>query len=467
VVVYGYDGRRRFSVRGTTAVWSPDGRLAVSGRDAGAQGPYGVTRIVGEHGGPARRAPGFPLAWSPDGRRLLLATNERALVAIDPSRRLLAHYDGAEVSFIGSNEVVAEDEQFHEWKIPLAGGSARPYPLHLVLGARSRSGRWVYRGFDPPGTGQRSIPVYVTDTSGEHPQLLARFPWDGADSDGIDVGWAGDRVLVTTHVACGGDDLYAAPVSGGPARRLTHRPGDFELPAGSPDGTRIAYSAGIACGHGASIHLETIGRDGTHRTRVTDEGDDDGSFDEHAAWSPEGAQLVFVHGTFATETLDAVDSAGGTATTLANLDHSTSPAQPTDGVHYGYVQQGGVLTFPLTGGPPTRIAATPTGSDDANCGNSGTVAWSPDGSQIAIGWTGGIWTLRLGTNTPWRLAIHMPCAGDPSFSPDGRRIAFDAPHPGRSAYQTDVFVADADGTRVHTVSAAPFRQSVHPTWLAG
>ena len=451
------------------------GRAAAGSAGAGVgrspEGSRTSTTVVDGHGGLIGRGTS-QVAWTPDGSRLLFESRAHALETtgagtLGGSRRLLARYSGDAPLFVGPERIVVEVMGGGELEIPLAGGPSKERSSPLFLGARSRTGRWVYRGYDPQGSGPQTIPVYVTDTSGEHPRLLARFPWDDADGDGIDVAWAGDRVLVTTHVVCRGDDLYVAPATGDPARRLTRGPGDFELPAGSPDGTRIAYSAGIACGHGEAIHLETIRGDGTQRTRVTDEGYADGSFDEHAAWSPNGAQLVFIHGTFDTETLDAVDSAGGVPTTLAKLGTSTLSAQPTDGVHYGYVQQAGVLAIPLTGGAPERVAATPTRSDAANCRNGGTVAWSPDGSEIAIGWTGGIWTLRLGANAKWHLVIRVPCAGDPAFSPDGRQIAFDAPHPSRRAYQTDIFVADADGSHAHTVSAAPFRQSVHPTWLKG
>ena len=54
--------------------------------------------------------------------------------------------------------------------------------------------------------------------------------------------------------------------------------------------------------------------------------------------------------------------------------------------------------------------------------------------------------------------------GNPSFSPDGEQIAFDARPAHPLGEQTAIMVAHVDGTGVRTLSTVPFRQSVHPSW---
>ena len=63
-----------------------------------------------------------------------------------------------------------------------------------------------------------------------------------------------------------------------------------------------------------------------------------------------------------------------------------------------------------------------------------------------------------------RLAIRAPCAANPSFSPDGEQIAFDARPAHALGEQSAIMVAHVDGTGVRTLSTVPFRQSVHPSW---
>jgi hypothetical protein len=55
-------------------------------------------------------------------------------------------------------------------------------------------------------------------------------------------------------------------------------------------------------------------------------------------------------------------------------------------------------------------------------------------------------------------------AQNPSFSPDGKQIAFDAQPAHALGTQTAIMVANVDGSGLRPFTTVLFRQSVHPTW---
>ena len=78
------------------------------------------------------------------------------------------------------------------------------------------------------------------------------------------------------------------------------------------------------------------------------------------------------------------------------------------------------------------------------------VAWSPDGSTIAYGDSGGgISTIRLDGAEPVELLPYLGggAMDDPTWSPDGSRIAFD--------HDWDVCVVNADGSGLGRLTYAP------------
>ena len=89
-------------------------------------------------------------------------------------------------------------------------------------------------------------------------------------------------------------------------------------------------------------------------------------------------------------------------------------------------------------------------------------SWSPDGKRIAF-WSdrgnGGMYVMnadgedvRLLTNQPARL---------PAWSPDGKQIAFYARPPGVLG---DIYVMDADGNNIRQLTNRPDGCDRHPTW---
>jgi TolB protein len=91
-------------------------------------------------------------------------------------------------------------------------------------------------------------------------------------------------------------------------------------------------------------------------------------------------------------------------------------------------------------------------------------SWSPDGRQLAFarsdGLSGGIWTLDVTTSKVRRLTQGAALDAQPAWSPDGRTIAFVRQvHGEGSAIET----ISADGRHLSRLTSIPGNYQ-HPTW---
>ncbi|MFE2283757.1 hypothetical protein ACFXDJ_06250 [Streptomyces sp. NPDC059443] len=110
-----------------------------------------------------------------------------------------------------------------------------------------------------------------------------------------------------------------------------------------------------------------------------------------------------------------------------------------------------------SGGTPVKLTHTSTVSDVMP-------SWSPDGKRVAFvrygsgGAIDGIWTMKT-TGDDLKEVPGTKGASDPAWSPDGKRIAYAKP----VGAQHEIYVADIDGTPAIrlTYTAA---DDLHPTW---
>jgi Tol biopolymer transport system component len=314
-------GHLRFTLPDSGVTWSSRGWLTGSPAKPGAPAV-----IVDASGRTVGHVTGAPIAWSPDGG-LLLFERGHALLLGDPrdlgrARTLVQSWARGAASFTPDGRYVSTGESTgRPILVPVAGGS----PIRgFAFGSAvwSRDGRVAYIGRPSPFPERPgvTIPVFIAGSRGQHPQLAGRFPWD--DHGEADLVWTpgGKRLLFLTVNTCSGSDLFGVSPTGGPAVQLTHDLRDLESPAWSRDGTTIAYAArNFTChlGDGLPTHLETVHADGSEAQRVTDDGDmNGGSFDGDPAFSPDGTQIAFDHGTFSDSSLQVVAASGGARTTL-------------------------------------------------------------------------------------------------------------------------------------------------------
>ena len=224
------------------------------------------------------------------------------------------------------------------------------------------------------------------------PQAVAQSPRSG--------------VLAFTRVHDGAARVFAVHADGSALRQLTRtRAAAFEgSPAYSPDGSRIAY----VCGN---YELCVMNADGSAQARLTtNDWPRVFRYDSSPAWSPDGRTIAF------TRTRGSRDQLW-----LVNADASAPRQVPVPA---------GVNANPAFSPDATRIAF-----------DHATVI-RDRGSDVPATSRRGIYVVELDGNAPRRLTGPRIEARDPSWSPDGRSIAFTR----SDEAATDIVVMNADGT---------------------
>jgi dipeptidyl aminopeptidase/acylaminoacyl peptidase len=158
---------------------------------------------------------------------------------------------------------------------------------------------------------------------------------------------------------------------------------------------------------------------------------------DRAAWSPDGRWIAARSGGDL-----VVQRVGGATRTLASAPPGTGPvaAWSADSARVAWAAAGAdaaVLVAGLDGAAPRRLPLTPGPAPTA-------LAWSPDGTRIALQRGGDVLILPVGGG-PARPA---PAASALSWAPDGSRLATLGPCPCDLPGATPAAVWSADGSRV-------------------
>jgi Tol biopolymer transport system component len=220
----------------------------------------------------------------------------------------------------------------------------------------------------------------------------------------------------------------------GTERRLTHVQGGAFAPSWSYDGSRIAFESGAT---GRRHEIFTMSADGSGLRQVTRgcAATEDCASDIRPAWSPDGRRISFlrIHGPLLNkgERYEQIVVATSVDLMVADADGhgeralkrwSTDPEPPPGRTAYGW-------------------------------SDPGAPVWSPDGRHIAVV----LGTMRhLNKHATFNTALHVidvaggaqrqitPWvigAGNPSWSHDGKRIAFSS----RGGHSPNLYVVDPDG----------------------
>jgi dipeptidyl aminopeptidase/acylaminoacyl peptidase len=217
-------------------------------------------------------------------------------------------------------------------------------------------------------------------------------------------------------------EVYGSDISGKGVKRLTRAPGAFPnslAPSFSPDSRRtLWFEYGGAEGVDG---LYLMNADGTGQHQLTGDGGQDPVF------SPSGAQIAYTRGGL------SIANADGSGSHVVVADQNTTSQETLsryferngeaswapDGRRLAFARHTSTTTFQCT---PIPSCAKPVLADDV-------YAMNPDGTGV-----------RQLTSTPNVDEV------DPSYSPDGRLIAYYRRAQGADDIEGEIWVMNADGS---------------------
>ena len=323
---------------------------------------------------------------------------------------------------------IAIDLQGTIWVLPASGGTARP--ITDALGD-CRQPSWSPDGkqivFHAFWDGRYHI--WAIPATGGKPRQLTSGLYDDREphwsSDGKRIVFASDR--------SGNYDIWQLTMTNGQLTQLTRDSGNEFSPAFSPDGTQVAFVSDRTDAPGVYV----MRADKAEKIVVPSPAKITG-----VSWQPDGSHLFYNALTNSQSGLAMVSVADGKTQMLTEAIDDVFPFRVNwfSADEYLYTASGLLkrrkLSSPLAQPIPFQaIIALPrttykrkTYDFDSQKpqpvrGIKGATI-SPDGKQIAFAALGDLWLLAKGTKTPERLTQGPTMQVEPTWSPDGTKLAY-------------------------------------------
>jgi TolB protein len=259
-------------------------------------------------------------------------------------------------------------------------------------------------------------------------------------------------------------DLYAVALADGPEVRLTTTPAWEASPAVSPDGQRIVYQR--AKERSTPYSLWMMNADGSQQSalRVAGTG---------PTWAPDGRTIYFArtfyndNGEICASVWRTTSAGRGTQRITRGERLDTSPDVSPNGkllaLETGDCEPGfpyGIVVMRLSTRKARGLPKLPPNID-----GSFEPSWSPDGLRIAFN-TGlddraRVWVARADGSAARAITRPGLFASSPEWSPDGSLIAVIGTGTGRN---DDVYVLDPEGTGLRPVTRSAGRE-FSASWL--
>jgi dipeptidyl aminopeptidase/acylaminoacyl peptidase len=258
-------------------------------------------------------------------------------------------------------------------------------------------------------------------------------------------------------------DLVLVDIASGNQRALTHERRGVTQPRFSPSGDRLAFLANVspASGQPSRPQIFVMPMGGGDASRITSAAKGVQQF----AWSPDGRTIAY-----ATE--DEPEKKTGPerfndSFEVGNDDFLIqSQALPT---HAWLIASEGGEARRLTSGSWSLPINHPPGAP------ASPITWSPDGKSIvfvrlATPHSGDILTatvqvIDVASGRTRALTGTDHSENQPSFSPDGSRIAYWHPRNGDSTNLNEIYVAPASGGAGKSVTSAIDRNMARAIWM--
>lgn len=259
-------------------------------------------------------------------------------------------------------------------------------------------------------------------------------------------------------------DIFLMNPDGSGAVNLTPTDGEDRQPAFSPDATKIAFASTRDRGR----HIFVMNADGSNPVRLTDDMDQDSL----PTFSPDGSKIAFVRWLYRNNSeifIMNADGSGQTRLTTPGYNGSTDPVFTPDGSKIAFTRDhddgtSDIYLMNLDGSGQVNL------SDNVGHNERGTV-FSPNGTRMAFGdGYGGESNISL-ANADATGLTPLPSTtwyeGRPTFSGDGRRIAYETQRlePG-VLNQLEIFVMNADGSGQTNITNHAANDG-DPAWAPG
>lgn len=247
-------------------------------------------------------------------------------------------------------------------------------------------------------------------------------------------GFFGSKIAFTAK-GRGASAIYAMDFDGANAYKVSNNSSQNILPAWSRSGGKLAYTSFMR----NNPDLYVVGAGGGRPTKLSSQR----GMNTGAAWSPDGSKLAVTLSKDGNPEIYVINASDGSIVRRITNDRSidTSPAWSPDGSQLAFVSD-------RNGGPQIFVVSASGGAArqvSFNGSYNTTPSWSPQPGKRILAYTtrdGGTYdivTLDLDTKATVRITQNEGSNEEPSFSPNGRAIAFARAGQG-------VFIANADGT---------------------
>jgi dipeptidyl aminopeptidase/acylaminoacyl peptidase len=254
-------------------------------------------------------------------------------------------------------------------------------------------------------------------------------------------------------------DIHIMDVDGGNLKQLTNDSRANHDPSLSPDGTKIVFDSDRdGQQNGGQTEIYIMDADGSNQVNLTN----NLAFDYHPTWSPDGKQIAFV------------SSRSGKVPKIfiMNADGS-NPTQITQGLgedtNPDWSSQDKIAFVRNAGGGSEIHSINPDGSGEAKLTSlplfAGDPSWSPDGGKIAFvsseaepPWGAYIFTMNADGSDKARLLPNNigVYAFEPYWSPDGSAIAY--------TFNSDIYISSLDGSATRNITNTPSNFEMTVSW---